>query len=138
MSRKAIRILVSVVVVSGALGALLYTTLSSDTEYYKHVDEVMSSPQAWYGKALQLHGYVANDVARKPNTLDWRFSIQNNGATVVANYDGVVPDTFKPGAEVVLRGRLTPAGFQVAPNGVVAKCPSKYEAAKTGSAGGAD
>jgi len=39
-----------------------------------------------------------------------------------------VPDTFKDEAEVVLRGRLTPEGFHTDPNGVVAKCPSKYEA----------
>ncbi len=44
-------------------------------------------------------------------------------------YTGVVPDTFKDGAEVVLNGRLTQAGFQVDRNGVMAKCPSKYEAA---------
>jgi cytochrome c-type biogenesis protein CcmE len=39
----------------------------------------------------------------------------------------VVPDTFKDDAEVVLTGKLTPTGFAVAPNGVMAKCPSKYE-----------
>jgi hypothetical protein len=30
----------------------------------------------------------------------------------------------------VLTGRLTPAGFHTDPNGVMAKCPSKYESAK--------
>jgi len=41
-----------------------------------------------------------------------------------------VPDTFKGEAEVVLRGELTPdGGFHTEPNGVIAKCPSKYEAA---------
>jgi len=39
-----------------------------------------------------------------------------------------VPDTFKDDAEVVLKGTLTPHGFEVEPNGVMAKCPSKYEA----------
>jgi cytochrome c-type biogenesis protein CcmE len=52
-----------------------------------------------------------------------------------ASYQGIVPDTFKdrPGeeAEVVLKGQLTTGGgFHVDPNGVMAKCPSKYEAAK--------
>jgi cytochrome c-type biogenesis protein CcmE len=41
-----------------------------------------------------------------------------------------VPDTFKDDAEVVLKGRLTSDGFHVDPNGVMAKCPSKYEAQK--------
>jgi cytochrome c-type biogenesis protein CcmE len=46
---------------------------------------------------------------------------------VQASYAGIVPDTFKDGAEVVVRGRLGPEGIQVIPNGVMAKCPSKYE-----------
>jgi cytochrome c-type biogenesis protein CcmE len=48
---------------------------------------------------------------------------------VSVTYTGVVPDTFKGEAEVVLHGRLGPDGFRTDPNGVIAKCPSKYEAA---------
>ena len=47
-----------------------------------------------------------------------------------------MPDTFKDGSEVVLKGQLGPHGFDVAPNGVMAKCPSKYEASKTPGAPG--
>ena len=50
-----------------------------------------------------------------------------------ASYTGIVPDTFKDEAEVVLKGTLSPDGFTVEPNGVMAKCPSKYEA-KPGTA----
>ena len=39
-----------------------------------------------------------------------------------------MPDTFKSDAEVVLKGTLSDEGFHVEPNGVMAKCPSKYEA----------
>ena len=36
--------------------------------------------------------------------------------------------TLAAGLErLVLKGRLTRNGFEVAPNGVMAKCPSKYE-----------
>jgi hypothetical protein len=38
---------------------------------------------------------------------------------------------------VVLKGTLSPDGFHVAPDGVMAKCPSKYEA-KTPAAPGTD
>jgi hypothetical protein len=31
---------------------------------------------------------------------------------------------------VVLKGQLTPGGFHVEKDGITAKCPSKYEAAK--------
>ncbi len=131
MSSKSIRILVSVVVIGAAFVGLMYMTLSSDTEYYKHVDEVMTQPSAWYGKNLQLHGFVVDTVYRKPNTFDWRFKIQNNGQVVDATYTGVVPDTFKTGSEVVLKGQLEADGFHVAAKGVMAKCPSKYDPTKS-------
>ena len=52
--------------------------------------------------------------------------MQSNGQIVSATYTGVVPDTFKSDSEVVLKGMLTADGFKVQPNGVMAKCPSKY------------
>ena len=133
MAQKAVKIGVTAVILAPAVGGLLWTTLSEGTEYYKHVDEVMTDPGAWQGKRLQLHGYVVdNSILRRPDTLDYRFKIQNNGSVVDAEYTGVVPDTFKDGSEVVIKGQLTPKGsFQVDANGIMAKCPSKYEP-KTG------
>ena len=133
MAQKAVKIGVTAVILALAFGGLLWTTLSEGTEYYKHVDEVMTDPGAWQGKRLQLHGYVVdNSILRRPDTLDYRFRIQNNGSVVDAEYTGVVPDTFKDGSEVVIKGQLTPkGGFQVDANGIMAKCPSKYEP-KTG------
>ena len=129
MSPKFVKIALTVLVLGAAFGGLFYTTLAEGTEYYKHVDEVMVSPQPWYGKRLQLHGYLTKDsIRRKRESLDYRFTIENKGQTVTASYSGVVPDTFKDGAEVVLKGRLGPHGFDVEPDGVMAKCPSKYNA----------
>jgi cytochrome c-type biogenesis protein CcmE len=131
MSQKAKKIGLTCVVLVVAFGGLLYTTLSEGTEYYKHVDEVMSNPAAWYGKGLQLHGFVKGEPGQKPNTLEYRFDVQNNGKIVRAYYTGIVPDTFKADSEVVLKGTLEKDGtFHVAKDGVMAKCPSKYDPAK--------
>jgi cytochrome c-type biogenesis protein CcmE len=128
MTAKSIKIAATVSVLTLALSGLLYTTLSEGTEYYKHVDEVMTDPSIWQGKSLQLHGYVVeNSVFTKKSTLEYQFEVQSNGKVVQIRYTGVVPDTFKGGAEVVLKGRLGPDGFDVDRNGVMAKCPSKYE-----------
>ena len=132
MKHKAVKVGLTSVVLAMAFGGLLFSTLGEATEYYKHVDEVMTEPGPWYGKNLQLHGF-AKSVSRKPNSLEWRFQVESNGQVVTATYKGVVPDTFKNDAEVVLKGTLTPEGFIVAPNGVMAKCPSKYEPSKTGA-----
>jgi cytochrome c-type biogenesis protein CcmE len=137
MSAKSVRIAVTVFVLVAAVSGLMYTTLSEGTEYYVMVDEVMTDRSAWEGKNLQLHGFVVTDsIRQKPGTLQYRFEIQNNGHVVTANYTGVVPDTFKDGSEVVLKGQLQPDGFAVAPNGVMAKCPSKYEASPAAGAPG--
>src|SRR5215218_658789 len=107
MSAKTLKIAVTCVVLTAALGGLMYTTLQEGTEYYMHVDEVMASPPTWQGKRLQLHGFV-KDLTQRPNTLDYRFQVQNNGKIITAHYTGVVPDNFKNGAEVVLKGQLHP------------------------------
>ena len=129
MSAKALKIAATVVVIVLALAGLLFATLREDTQFYKHVDEVMADPAAWQGRRLQLHGYVAG-IERKRNSLEYRFNVQSNGHVVQASYTGVVPDTFKEGAEVVLKGTLSPNGFHVERNGVMAKCTSKYEPSK--------
>ena len=134
MKHKAVKIGLTSLVLALAFGGLLATTLGEATEYYKHVDEVMSQPEQWYGKKLQLHGF-AKEVTRKPSSLEYRFQVESNGQSVMATYKGVVPDTFKNDSEVVLKGILSPEGFAVAPNGVMAKCPSKYEPSKTGAPG---
>lgn len=126
MTAKPVKILVTVAVIVVALTGLLYATLREDTQYYKHVDEVMTEPAAWQGKRLQLHGFVTG-IEKRRNSLDYRFKVQSNGSIVSATYTGVVPDTFKEGSEVVLKGKLGDAGFAVERNGVMAKCPSKYE-----------
>jgi cytochrome c-type biogenesis protein CcmE len=135
MTHRYIKITATSVVLVLAFAGLLWSTLRDGVEYYKHVDEVMTSPQQWEGKPLQLHGFVVtNSILRRTDSLDYKFKVQNKGTVVAASYSGIVPDTFKdsPGSEseVVLKGRLTADGFHVEPNGVMAKCPSKYEASK--------
>jgi cytochrome c-type biogenesis protein CcmE len=127
-SKRAARVAISAMVLVGALGLLFAMTVRDGVQYYKHVDEVTTNPQAWYGKGLQLHGF-AKSIKVRPSTLDYKFEVQNNGQVIEASYTGVVPDTFKDGAEVVLKGRLGPNGFVVEHDGVMAKCPSKYNPA---------
>ena len=133
MSKKATRAGISAVVIAGCLGLLMYQTVSESAQYYKMVDEVMVSPEQWYGKPLKVHGFVVDEsIERKRDSLDIRFNIRNGSHVVRATYSGSVPDTFKDGSEVVLTGRLTPAGFEVEPGGIMAKCPSKYEPGQPG------
>jgi cytochrome c-type biogenesis protein CcmE len=144
MTHRYIKIGLTAFVLVGAFATMLWSTLREGAEYYKNVDEVMVNEQVLHDKQLQMHGYVVpNSILVKKSTLEYKFRVQNNparapqaGGVIDVTYKGIVPDTFKDEAEVVLKGKLTPAGFHTDPNGVMAKCPSKYEAAeKSASAG---
>jgi cytochrome c-type biogenesis protein CcmE len=144
MTHRYIKIAATALVLVLAFAGLMWSTLREGTEYYKNIDEVMTNQQEWHGKQLQLHGYVVpGSIYRKRDSLEYKFKVQNNPARanqadsdhiIEASYTGIVPDTFKDEAEVVLKGKLTPSGFHTDPNGVTAKCPSKYEA-KSAAAG---
>lgn len=134
MTHRYIKIGVTTLVLGLAFGGLLWATLREGTEYYKHVDEVTADLGAWQGKRLQLHGFVVpNSILVRPSTLDYKFKVENNGSVIDASYNGIVPDTFKdtPGevSEVVLQGSLASDGSFHA-DGIMAKCPSKYEPSK--------
>ena len=125
MSHKSAKLGITGLVLALAFGGLLYTSLSESAEYYKHVEEVMVDPQPWYGKKLQVHGFVApKSWVQKPGSLEYRFKVQSKGHVVQAYYTGILPDTFKEDSEVVLKGTLGPDGLLVVPDGVIAKCPS--------------
>jgi len=140
MTHRYIKITITAVVLAGAFGFMMWTTLRDGAEYFKNVDEVVAQRTQVEGKQLQLHGYVIpGSIMYKPSgsgVYEYRFKVQNNpirsgepGHVMSISYTGIVPDTFKSEAEVVLKGKLTADGFHTDPNGVIAKCPSKYEAA---------
>ena len=143
MTHRYIKLGLTTAVLVAAFTGLLWSTLRDGTEYFKNVDEVLPERQAWEGKPLQLHGYVVpGSIYRNPNSLQYWFKVQNypprsnqssEGGIVEASYTGIVPDTFKSDSEVVLKGTLSTDGFKVQPNGVMAKCPSKYEAKPGGA-----
>jgi len=129
------KIVASVVIVTGAVAFLLSRSMKEGAEYYKHVDEVMANIGSLRGKRLQVHGNVVDgSIEQAKGTLQYRFQIESlpprPHALMTATYTGLVPDTFKSGAEVVAKGTLTPDNqLTVVPDGIMAKCPSKYNAA---------
>jgi cytochrome c-type biogenesis protein CcmE len=135
------KIVASVVVITGAVGFLLKASVMEGAEFYKHVDEVVANPSQFRGTHLQVHGnVVAGSIEQAKGTLMYRFKIETGPmsrpeprkpAVISASYTGLVPDTFKDGAEVVAKGMLTADDkLDVVPDGIMAKCPSKYEAGK--------
>jgi cytochrome c-type biogenesis protein CcmE len=133
------KIVLSVVVVTSAVGFLLTRSMKEGAEYYKHVDEVMATPDTLRAKRLQVHGNVVKDsIELRRGTLEYRFKIESRppraSAVISAKYEGLVPDTFKSGAEVVAKGMIDSDNvLHIVPDGIMAKCPSKYDTSKAGT-----
>jgi cytochrome c-type biogenesis protein CcmE len=108
-------------------------TREAPTAYYRHVDEVIAAGPALRAKRLQVHGQVScGSLFKRVGTLDCRFALQSSAprppATINARYTGVLPDMFREGREVVVLGSLADDGvIDVVPDGVMARCPSKYD-----------
>jgi cytochrome c-type biogenesis protein CcmE len=130
----AIKVVASVFIVTLGGGFVLKSSMKAGAEYYKHVDEVMGNIDSLRGKRLQVHGNVVDgSIEQAKGTLLYRFKIESRAprapAVITATYNGLVPDTFKSGAEVVAKGTLTPDNqLDVVADGIMAKCPSKYNA----------
>ena len=122
--QRAVRIIITAVILIGAFSTLFFAMAQKDAQFYKHVDEVMVSPSRWYGKTMQMHGFVDGEPEQVPHTLKYRFVMKNGTSTVRTTYEGLVPDTFKAGSEVVVTGQLQADGFHA--TAVTAKCPSRY------------
>ena len=139
---KGAQILVGATAIALLLGWYLGSRVEDGAfTYYKTLDEFQSGGAV--GEAVRVHGYVADgsierDVAGKAI----RFSVQGEAPHAGGSAEAALPvvyasleapDLFKDGAEVVVEGRLLASGEFEATN-LLAKCPSKFEAAQEDAA----
>jgi cytochrome c-type biogenesis protein CcmE len=112
--------------------------------YYQTLGEFQAAADP--GRSARVHGYVAlGSIERDVGAQVVRFEVQEvpphagglpDGALPVVYTSLETPDLFKDGAEVVVEGRMAPDATFHATN-VLAKCPSKFEAAQAEGEAGA-
>lgn len=141
MAGQTAKIVISFVVIGAAATYLMADTLLADPEaltYFHTADEVMAKQPEFLGKRIRMGGHVTKGtIFQKKGTLEYQFEVQPvpqmmkhpevADQTITVRYTGVVPDTFKDDAEVIVAGSVGQDGVFHA-NDLVAKCPSKYEA----------
>ena len=131
MKQKKTRFLVGSLLIVGAIGYLITMGISNTSQYFFTVDELMSQKVSFTGAGLKVKGNVVNgSIQRDPNDyLNVNFSIEENDSSMKVAYQGVTPDMFVDGGEVVVDGTLGKDGVFHA-NTLLTSCPSKYEAEK--------
>lgn len=112
------------------LGYLVFTGFSESAVYFKDVSEALEMPRENL-KAARLFGTVKDEgIEKLGGEPGVRFQLEDQhdkSITMWVLYKGAVPDTFKPGAEVIVEGGFTPAAVDFQAKTLMTKCPSKYE-----------
>lgn len=117
----------------GAIGGLCYAGFSSNGAYFLNVGEAMAMEPSRLNKA-RLFGLVSSDnMTRDGGTLSFFLADKDQiEQTIPVRYKGLVPDTFKAGAEVIVEGSMNALGHFMAKT-LMTKCPSKYQKENRGS-----
>lgn len=122
--------LVALVLFLGGLGYLLYSGLGENTAYFLNVSEALAMKPGDLAKA-RLFGTVSETGLERPaDAIGVSFLLADKdqaAKTIRVDFKGAVPDTFKPGAEVIVEGGVNPASGDFAANTLMTKCPSKYQ-----------
>jgi cytochrome c-type biogenesis protein CcmE len=126
---KKKKFLIGGIIVFLAIGYLGYTGFMGAATYYYEVGDLLEQSSSIYGENVRVNGQVVpGSVQQEAQGTILRFiiiDIEGEESLPVA-YQGVVPDTFKVGNEVVVEGHLNSDGIFQA-NTLMPKCPSKYE-----------
>jgi len=117
------RLIIALSVASVLAIFLLYTSLGGSAT-------PSLTPRSVIGHAgkVTIAGAAVGPITGDAHGSGLRFTLKEIGgsASVPVLYRGSVPDLFKLGRHVFLRGRLHGGIFEAVPGSLVTKCPSKY------------
>jgi cytochrome c-type biogenesis protein CcmE len=106
-------------------GALIYTSFSAATEARQPSDLIAGATP---GKSYELTGKVKRGtVQREGDVLSFHIRDRGGSASVPVRYTGAVPDPFREGREVIVKGTMRDGQFVAEKDSLVTKCPSKFK-----------
>ena len=126
--RSPARLVVALSVAAALAVFLLYTSIAGGG-----TPSLRPSQLPGHAGQVTLVGRVVGPVAGDAHGPQGkRFALRdvNGTVTVPVVYRGSVPDLFRAGRDVNVRGRLRNGTFVAEPGTLVTKCPSKYTAKK--------
>ncbi len=125
---KRKKFLIGGIIVGLALGYLGYNAFMGAATYYYEVGELLEQGSPVYGETVRVNGEVVpGSLEQESAGRILRFTIIDleGEENLPVVYQGVVPDAFKVGNEVVIEGQLNSDGIFQA-DILMPKCPSKY------------
>lgn len=129
MNKKQLKFFIGSIIIVAAIGYLVITGISKTSVYYLTVDELLSRGDSVFGEGVRVEGKVLDGSIKKdPSGLKVDFRITDGKKDLVVHYEGIIPDLFVDGRDVVVEGKYGMEGIFTA-HTLLTSCPSKYESA---------
>lgn len=130
MTNVRVKFIIAGTILAIAIGYLGYAGISAGRSYYLSVDSYMSGDE-YRDERVRLHGKVGREgLSVESNGAGARFVLLGDTSKIAIRYEGVVPDLFKVGGEVVVMGRIGEDDVFEATE-LMTKCASKYDEMKS-------
>jgi cytochrome c-type biogenesis protein CcmE len=123
--KRTVRLVVALGAAVLLAGALVYTSFSASSEA-RSPSQLASGAQP--GKVYQLTGKVEPGYVRRGTVTNFRVRDRTGHVSVPVRYEGVLPDPFRAGREVIVDVREQGGVFIGEKDSLVTKCPSKFTA----------
>jgi cytochrome c-type biogenesis protein CcmE len=128
--RSPARLIIALSVAAVLAVFLLYTSFAGGA-----TPSLRPSQLSGHAETVSLAGKVVGPVTGSAREEGLRFTLRDidGTATVPVLYRGSVPDLFRVGRHVFMKGKLVDGVFVAEPDSLVTKCPSKYAPKKSDS-----
>jgi cytochrome c-type biogenesis protein CcmE len=121
--KRQIRLVVALSAAVLLAVALIYTSFNAANDAMEP-SELLA---AGSGTSFDVTGKVAAGSVENGDTLRFGITDRDGGKAVPVVYEGIVPDPFREGREVIVTGALSEQGVLVAEkDSLITKCPSKF------------
>jgi cytochrome c-type biogenesis protein CcmE len=109
--RPSIGLILTLLVVLGGFGYLVYGGLDENLVYFLTPSELMAKGDSAIGKPVRLGGMVLpGSVHWDPQAIDLKFRMTDSKTQLVVHSEKAPPQMFREGQGVVVEGKLNRAG----------------------------
>ena len=121
--KRKIRLVVALSAAVLLAVGLIYTSFSASSEAKQPSDLVNAS-----GGSYEMTGIVVpGSIGHQGSELNFSMSDRDGSKpSIPVSYRGEIPDPFRAGREVIVRGTVTNGTFMAERDSLITKCPSKY------------
>lgn len=128
-----VRIVIVSLVVVASVAYLILSGVKQTGLQYMTVTELATVEEAPKAGGFRLDGHVAaGTIAYDQKRPRLTFQMTDGKEAIHVVYDGLMPDAFAEGRDVVVEGTFRHSDRTLHASKLVTKCPSKYESEALG------